>query len=453
MKWRVENQGMSESEINIAFKPQYEFGELNDSVLLFEDEATMEDDQGSPLFSGTAEVRLDLLPQPGIHVYVKTDQCFLDKSSFHTLVLKSRGLRIDGRSTKYSCSQSSGMSVVKWCPWPEPIIGRGHETTEMKSLVFHLFNFKEIFRLGPTHQEQVGSTSYSIQHVPLQSKDWKIDLRSLPQSSDTFKKLDKIGGYGLTHIGRLVKQDGSSFTGKEALEMMDVLSLFFSFAKGAWCQPICLVGLDENSNKVWESWSSARDFWSEPLSWFDEMKSQQIADLFPDFMNRLTNGQWQDTLREVIYWYLNSNKGRADVGIILTQTAIERLSFDYVVKERRLLEAEGFKTLRASDKFRLLFSSLDIPIDIPKYSDDIQQLAKQFNWLDTPQALTEIRNSLVHPEHKRRGQFNDAELDAWNLGLWYLELTILRLCGYTGTYHNRLLKNSWVGQVEDVPWK
>jgi len=171
-------------------------------------------------------------------------------------------------------------------------------------------------------------------------------------------------------------------------------------------------------------------------------------------MIRWADEKWKSTFREVIYWYLNSNRYREiDTGIILTQTAIERLSFDYVVKERRLLEAEGFKTLRASDKFRLLFSSLDIPIDIPQYSADIQLMAKQFNWLDAPQALTEIRNSLVHPEHKRRGQFNDAEYDAWNLGLWYLELAILRLCDYTGTYHNRLLKNSRVGQVEDVPWK
>jgi hypothetical protein len=413
----VENQDMCESEMNIDFKPQYEFGKLNDSVLLLEDEVTMEDDKGCLLFSGTAEVRLDLLPQPRIHVYVKTDQCFLDKSSFHTLVLKSNPCRINGFSTKSTCSSSAEMSV-KWCPWSEPIIGRGHENTTMKSVVFHLFNFKDILGLGSRpQQETVGSISYSIQHVPLQSKDWKIDLRSLPQSSDIFTKLEEMGGYGLTHIGRLKKQDGSSFTGKEASEMMNALSLFFSFAKGAWCQPICPVGLDENSNKVWESCSSPRDFWSTPKSWFDKRTSKQIAELFPGFMNRLTNGQWQDTLREVIYWYLNSNKGGIDVGIILTQTAIERLSFDYVVKERRLLEAEGFKTLRASDKFRLLFSSLDIPIDIPKYSDDIQQLAKQFNWLDAPQALTEIRNSLVHPEHKRRGQFKDAELDAWYLVL------------------------------------
>ncbi len=446
---------MSEPEMNIAFKPQYEFGELNDSVLLLEDEATMEDDKGSPLFSGTAEVRLDLLPQPGIHVYVsKTDQCPFGSSPFHTLVLKSNSLHIVGFPANTNRSSSTGMSV-KWSPWSEPIIGRGHENTEMKSLVFHLFNFKEIFRLGPTHQEQVGSTSYSIQHVPLQSKDWKIDLRSLPQSSDTFKKLKERGGYGLTHIGRLVKQDGSSFTGKEALEMMDVLSLFFSFAKGAWCQPICPVGLDENSNKVWESWSSPRDFWSKPLSWFDQMKSQQIADLFPGFINRLMNGQWQDTFQEVIYWYLNSNNSSRgiDAGIILTQTAIERLSFEYLVNDHKQMTPGRFRKVPAAEKLRILFLGLNIPEDLPVHTIEIQRQAKQFNWLDAPQALTGIRNSLVHPEHKCRGQFNDAEFDAWNLGLWYLELAILRLCGYTGTYHNRLLKNSWVGQVEDVPWK
>jgi len=173
-------------------------------------------------------------------------------------------------------------------------------------------------------------------------------------------------------------------------------------------------------------------------------------------MKRWVNDDWREALHEVIYWYWNANHASRgiDAGIILTQAAIERLSYEFSVKDRRLLIVNGFKDLWASDKFRLLFSSMNIPLDIPAETSELQRLggSSQMNWLDAPHALSDIRNSLVHPEHKRRGQVSSVYYEAWNLGLWYLEMGILAICGYSGTYGNRL-KQRWVGQVEDVPWK
>jgi hypothetical protein len=170
-------------------------------------------------------------------------------------------------------------------------------------------------------------------------------------------------------------------------------------------------------------------------------------------MKMWDNDDWRKALHEVIYWYLNANYSPRgiDAGIILTQAAIERLSYEYAVRDRRLLVLKGFKDLLASDKFRIIFSSLGIPLEIPKETPEIDKLAKNFNWLDAPHALTEIRNSLVHPEHKKRGQIDSAYYEAWNLGLWYLEMGLLAVCGYSGTYGNRL-KQRYVGQVENVPW-
>ena len=155
----------------------------------------------------------------------------------------------------------------------------------------------------------------------------------------------------------------------------------------------------------------------------------ELATLFPGFMKRWVNDDWREALHEVIYWYLNANHSSRgiDAGIILTQAAIERLSYEFSVKDRRLLTVNGFKALWASDKFRLLFSSVNIPLDIPAETSELQQLAgnSQINWTDAPHALTEIRNSLVHPEHRRRGQVDSTDDEAWNLGLWYLEMGIL----------------------------
>jgi len=287
-----------------------------------------------------------------------------------------------------------------------------------------------------------------------------VEIKSLPSTSNTLKTLRETGGYGLTHVGQLKKEDGKSFDGKTAEKMLNTLRHFFSFNKGMWCNPCLAVGFDDKENRVWESWSSPQGHWNSPMSWFDPHHCDQLVSLFPGFIAKWKNEDWQEALREVIYWYLNSNCSGLglgigiDAGIILTQAAIERLSFEYAVEHKRLIEAEGFKKLRASDKFRLLFSSLGIPIDIPSQTPELLKLAKvtKPNWIDSPHALTEVRNSLVHPEHKPRGKFGSAFYEAWNLGLWYLELSILRICGYSGSYSNRLVNNKYVGTVEDVPW-
>jgi len=234
--------------------------------------------------------------------------------------------------------------------------------------------------------------------------------------------------------------------------MLTALRFFLSFSKGMWCNPCLAVGFDDKENRVWEAWASPPEYWAKLNSWFDPHHPDQLTNLFPGFMAKWENENWQEALREVIYWYLNSNNSirGIDAGIILTQAAIERLSFEYAVKYKRLIEVEGFKKLLASDKFRLLFSSLDIPIDIPASLPELQGLANQFKWLDAPHAITEVRNSLVHPEHKRSGQFDEAFYPVWNLGQWYLELALLRICDYSGTYGNRLVQR-WIGEVETVP--
>jgi hypothetical protein len=328
----------------------------------------------------------------------------------------------------------------------------GADNTEMFRVVFHLFNFKEI--IGSSRSiGQHGTAPYGIEHVNLKTENWAVELQSLPESPEHFKKLKNEGGYAVTHIGGFTRKDGICFSGKEAAQMLYLLRFFFSFAKGAWCEPVCAVGFDTSGNRVWESWLSPREPFCSPPSWFDQQNCRQVEELFPAFMSRWSDEHWRDAFHEVIYWYLNANDSSRglDIGIILTQTALERLSFEYAVKDRLLIETAGFKDLRASDKLRLLLSSLDIPIGITGSTPELAKLAKERNWLDAPQAMTEVRNALVHPEHKNRGYSTSILHDAWNLGLWYLELALLRLCGYSGTYCNRLSAR-WVGQVEDVPW-
>jgi len=446
-----------------SIQPFYQFSQPNEETLLAEGRATVK--VSDKVYTGDGKVYLRLLPRPRIEIRIglhNTDfTCvahFIDDAREGSVQLECRNV-ISGFATQVTWSSEKGTTLV-WVPKQEPVGALGDDNTHIRTVDFHLFNFENI--IGTSRSiKTVGNTQYAIiEHLNLTYEDWQVKLCSLPSTRETFKILKEQGGFGLTHVGRFEKADRSPFSGKEAKELLDALRFFFSFAKGMWCGPVCAVGFDDSKTPVWELWSSPDTPWRSSSSWFDPHHCEQLVKLFPAFMKKWKDEGWREALREAIYWYLRANDSSLGiavaVGIILAQAAIERLSYELAVKERRLLSSNAFKSIPASDKFRLLFSSLGIPIDLPHETGDelrrLKELKEEMNWLDAPHALTEIRNSLVHPDHKHHGKFRDAHYEAWNLGLWYLELSILGICGYAGTYGNRL-RRRWVGEIEEVPWE
>ena len=437
-------------------KPLFDFFTNEPSILLHQAKAEISINQHT--YIGSGEVHLELFPQASIYLHGHF-QGIPDKDALDARLMRSEissfslaNRQIEGAFLSMDVDVDSQEFNLKWLPKSQSICGVGDDATQMSLLVFHLFNFDNVFGTRRSGQ-QVGSVEYFIEHIDLICDQWNVELKSLPSTKDAIKKLKEESGYRLTHIASVRKADGTTFSGKDAQACLSSLQYFLSFAKGGWCNPMCAVGFDELDNRVWELWSPPREHWRTPTSWFDPQRRNQLAALYPTFMKKWENDDWSEALKEVIYWYLNANfpERGIDAGIILTQAAIERLAYEYVVKDKRLLLPDAFKGLRASDEFRLLFSSLGIPLDIPKETPEIARLSKVkgFNWLDAPHALTEIRNSLIHP-NKKHIQFSSAS-EAWHLGLWYLEMGVLAVCEYSGTYRNRL-KQRIGSQVEKVPW-
>jgi hypothetical protein len=86
---------------------------------------------------------------------------------------------------------------------------------------------------------------------------------------------------------------------------------------------------------------------------------------------------------------------------------------------------------------------------------DLTRKAAADNWPDTATSMTMIRNTITHPTKKNWEKFgrhlSGARTDDWALGLWNLELCLLRLFEHRGTYGNRI-RQRFVGEVEPVPW-
>jgi hypothetical protein len=185
------------------------------------------------------------------------------------------------------------------------------------------------------------------------------------------------------------------------------------------------------------------------------LKASQAEILFPLLVKRWQQSEeWKDCLHSAIYWYTQANMGGASLGldaaIILAQSALERLAYHHPVVDKKMISPEGLDRLKASDRMRLLFSSLNLPAEIGAATPEIQKVASRLNWVDAPHALTDIRNELVHPVRKK--QVGDCIHDAWQLSMWYLELSVLALCGYDDTYMSRLTARCETDS-ETVPWR
>ena len=406
-------------------------------------------------YNGYAKIKFNFLPKANIKIEAEYDEPQLssiindDEINFSinnfkpSVFVVSSKVQLEPVKTKLKLvSRQSDIQIIS----------SEKEEEEAKYIIFHIFNF---FKVTLKDDSEVvafsDGTLCRLNYFYLESKLYKIKIQSTRNTNINIQNIDKDGISRLTQVGRIEKKSGS-ISIEEYNELQNTLRYFLSFSKGSWINPCCSIGENEQEKQIFGILNAPKDEWKSLDSWIDPLQnSLSMSEFFPLFMNKWESERWKDTLEEVIYWFLNANDGSrgTDAGLILAQTALERLSFEYVVHEKKLLLVKGFKDLWASDKFRILFSSLNIPLDIPFELVYLTKEAKSHNWLDAPHALTEIRNSLVHPEHKKHGKFNCHIFhEAHTLSLWYLEVAILAICGFKGKYSNRIKR----GIVENVPY-
>jgi hypothetical protein len=262
-----------------------------------------------------------------------------------------------------------------------------------------------------------------------------------------------------THVGRLERIDGATFAAADAKPVLRAFRWFLSFARGLWIVPMLIVGYDASGNRVWEEWQCSNGLtrWRNLQTWFNDHANEGFG-AFPGFARLFADPLWGEPLRFALHWYIESNgsAGAIEGSIILTQAAFELLSHVLLVEDRKSLSAAGFGKLPAADKLRALLVTSGIPHAIPPECPELAKLAAP-DLPDGPGCLTLIRNSLVHADTRNRTRLTkistDARMEAWRLGLWYLEMVLLRLANCAGKYSNRLFVDGFKGnEVRAVPW-
>ncbi len=334
-------------------------------------------------------------------------------------------------------------------------------STALVSAKFHVFNCPDFH--GPedyciTVKDDSHETSIRCGRAILRSAGWIITIAGTDHTRKLCKQLDESGGYVITHVGAIERADGSPFSSDQLEDLLLSLRYFLSFTLGRWTALAFPVGFDEKGERVFEQWGiplSSSGAWTGSCSWFTDRAGGLLTEVFPGFWAMWKDQLWNRTIREAIYWYLEAH-GRGttiaiDTGLILTQAALERLAWTYCVEYRKMISEKAFgeRGIQSADKLRLLASAMGIPLKIPVNLSALHA-KRGGKWFDAMEAITTIRNDLVHPQKKT--QLPDgSQYEAWKLSLWYLDLVFLHLCGHKGRYSNRL-KVKWAGELDTVPW-
>lgn len=334
--------------------------------------------------------------------------------------------------------------------------------------------------------------------LSLDSEKFKIVVDLLPNAQRMLEKMQKFGGYSITHTGSAVFRKGNAKY-EEVEDLLEALYYYFAFLNCRWCGPVLSVGLS-NGVRAWDKWdivtnewyanvtqskntgktvpiSSVRDklrltSWQSMWAW-TKACHPDLDQVFKGFMAKWEKADWKDSLRTAIFLYVEANQaaGGTEGAIILAQAALELLadlhsSDCHICK---LCKGE-FEKINADGRIRWLLEDLDIPVeldlemhpDLGELRDYCDNGLQSEKFKDGPKAIALHRNAITHPIKGKIETIlsktpDKVKLEILDLAIWYLEMVLLRSFEYNGEYANRLWRfrdnRTGSGFIQQIPWK
>ena len=295
-------------------------------------------------------------------------------------------------------------------------------------------------------QYDVLNITRDLFHWPLalQAPPWHVRIDPVPRLGELEKALRSDGGFAVTHSGAIQRSDGKGFSEDDAQAFLGGLGHFLSFVCGTQCGITNVVGFDSEGNEAWKQWGSYHvSPWQRHRSWADITIRAALSKTFEHFWLKYRNSS--EHLDRVLGWYVYSNEAEAlDLSIVLNQTVLEVLT--------TLMPNGKGKGEPIGQRIANMLQKQGIDPQIPAHCSELIAMAKHHNFKHGPHTLAEIRNSIVHSNAKLGLHSIDAYHEAKQLGLWYVELLLLKMFKYTGEYASRLTDVQRAGATEPVPW-
>jgi hypothetical protein len=283
-------------------------------------------------------------------------------------------------------------------------------------------------------------------HLETSQYDIKIDLPLAHK--DRLNLLHSDGGYLIMYSGEISSKKGS-ISYQEAVEMLQCVSFYLSFINGYQVSAIFLVGLFEQE-AIWRDYTNYITHQYLPIiSWTDAHSFTDFQSLWISFRELWLSESGNDFLRKVIHWYIEANYSPtfAESKIMIAQAGLELVFNWLIIEQQQLLVNES---ITAANKLRQLLHQMKIDFGIPP---GLSHITANTDYKTGPETFVIIRNSIVHQQEERRKNIDALPLmlryQVLQLGIWYLELSILFVLDYRGLYCTR---TSTRPHRETVPW-
>lgn len=284
------------------------------------------------------------------------------------------------------------------------------------------------------------------------NQDYTITIDKSQQISKLINEVKNQGGYIVTWVGILQKNE-TKISFKEAEEILECFSQFLFLISGRRISPIFRKGITNRNIK----WIDYRGYFNDPYkyvsSWVYDNNMEDVSNLWQSFSSLWEKDKY--FLKSALHWYIEANNqsGYTDGAIIMAQTGLELLYNWLVVEDKNAIQGDDAEKISASNKIRLILSFIGLEKKLPSNYNALHNHFVNEKNIDGPEAFVRVRNTIVHSNLKKRKQLeksdNMVRYQALQLGIMYVELTLLYILGYNGKY---LPRGESHRKVQPVPW-
>jgi hypothetical protein len=439
-----------------AISPRYGTSHPNTSIALYEGRVRLSGAEGSVEGNGSIQFRWQPVPRLGFSVVLPSEPAVVLGGPLGEVTVEM----VDpaGKGAGVVLGQSVHVEKDSWSRTVTGVISGEFvvgSPTATDTVVFHLPNVPSY--MG-TNVEEGGALWAG--RLTTSTSDWRIDIDSVGDYADLQRNLAEQGGYGITHVGKVTRNDGRPVAFKAIEKFLQILPWWLTLIRSERTAPMLVVGIHEGK-AIWEIWRTPTIApWLGRRSWlpqvlFEPTKGADAVDLgsiLQALIDAFNDEKLWRSLGRAIDWFSESvQSSHLATTVIFAQAGLELMSWLRLVGDG-VIDEDAFKKLDAADALRLTLHLTSIELGIPMEAQQLYQATRRqpggVAELDGPGALVEIRNGTIHPKAKLRLEDNGVMLAGGFLATRYLELLLLNRLEYSGYTFDRLVG----GYPDRVPW-
>lgn len=238
------------------------------------------------------------------------------------------------------------------------------------------------------------------------------------------------------------------------------LFLVFGFAAGREVGVGPIAGYDADEKLVWADWISPRRRPGRPgIHWWPhgDYEPESLRSIAAGVSELAADPAHENIIDRAIEYLMFANSDEVlDVRIPIACAGLEILGWSHLRRVDRL-SPSTVDGMSAAKMLRRLLTWAKVDTEIPSQSQALKKRANELDLQvkDGPQSVVSVRNRLIHPPEDigdPEWPTGDELYETWQLSCMYLELVLLRLLGYEGTFLSRVDEPFYAAKAKKVPW-